>query len=182
MFNRTNQEIRILLWKIRLLSQGSSRFSIGKNVTLGEHVDLNNDTNGRIIIADNCWIGDYVELITHHGSIQIGEGSFIGHFCVLYGHGGLKIGRGVMIAAHSIVIPANHNVDRLDLPIRAQGLDCRGIEIEDDCWIGSNVVVLDGVVIRQGAVVGAGAVVNSDVESNSIVVGNPARHVRYRGG
>jgi virginiamycin A acetyltransferase len=53
-------------------------------------------------------------------------------------------------------------------------------QIGSDVWIGDNAVVLQGVTIGDGAIIGAGSVVTKDVDSFSIVVGNPARHLRYR--
>jgi acetyltransferase-like isoleucine patch superfamily enzyme len=52
------------------------------------------------------------------------------------------------------------------------------VTIEDDVWIGSNVVVLKGVTIGRGAVIGAGSVVTHDVPPLVLVAGNPARVVR----
>ena len=54
------------------------------------------------------------------------------------------------------------------------------IIVRDDVWIGYGATVLSGVTIGQGAIIAAGAVVTKDVEPYSIVVGVPARHVRYR--
>lgn len=45
--------------------------------------------------------------------------------------------------------------------------------------IGAGAVILPGVSIGEGAMVGAGAVVTRDVAPGSVVVGNPARHVRW---
>jgi UDP-2-acetamido-3-amino-2,3-dideoxy-glucuronate N-acetyltransferase len=45
--------------------------------------------------------------------------------------------------------------------------------------IGAGAVILPGITIGAGAMVGAGAVVTKDVEPRSLVVGNPARHVRW---
>ena len=51
--------------------------------------------------------------------------------------------------------------------------------IEDGASIGAGAVILPGVRIGAKALVGAGAVVTKDVAPGSLVVGNPARHVRY---
>lgn len=53
-------------------------------------------------------------------------------------------------------------------------------EIGSDCWIGDNSVVLAGKKLGHGCVVGAGSVVTSDVPPYAIVVGNPARVIRFR--
>jgi UDP-2-acetamido-3-amino-2,3-dideoxy-glucuronate N-acetyltransferase len=45
--------------------------------------------------------------------------------------------------------------------------------------IGANATILPGVTIGAGAMVGAGAVVTRSVPAHAVVIGNPARIVRY---
>ncbi len=60
-------------------------------------------------------------------------------------------------------------------------VDYMPLEIGSDVWIGTNALVLPHVRrIGDGAVVAAGAVLNKDVPPYAIVVGNPARVVRFR--
>jgi virginiamycin A acetyltransferase len=55
------------------------------------------------------------------------------------------------------------------------------LEIGNDVWIGVNVVIMPEVSrIGDGAVIGGGAVVNRDVPPYGVVLGNPARVVKYR--
>ena len=55
------------------------------------------------------------------------------------------------------------------------------LTIGNDVWLGHNSIIMPGVEkIGDGAVVAAGAVVNKDVPPYAVVVGNPARVVRYR--
>lgn len=55
------------------------------------------------------------------------------------------------------------------------------LTIGNDVWMGHNAIIMPHVrVIGDGAVIGAGAVVNKDVPPYAVVVGNPARVVRYR--
>lgn len=44
--------------------------------------------------------------------------------------------------------------------------------------IGGGAVILPGIVIGENSMIGAGSVVTSNVAKNSLVVGNPARHIR----
>lgn len=52
--------------------------------------------------------------------------------------------------------------------------------IGSDVWIGMNAVVMRGIRVGDGAVIGAGAVVTHDVPAWAIVVGVPARVLKYR--
>ena len=55
-----------------------------------------------------------------------------------------------------------------------------GIRIEDDVWIGSHSVILDGVNIGKGSVIAAGAIVDKNVAPYAIVGGVPARQIGNR--
>ena len=54
------------------------------------------------------------------------------------------------------------------------------IVIGNDCWIGTQVVLMGGVTIGDGAVVAAGAIVTKDVPPYAIVGGIPAKVIGYR--
>ncbi|MCY1200373.1 dTDP-3-amino-3,6-dideoxy-alpha-D-galactopyranose 3-N-acetyltransferase [compost metagenome] len=53
------------------------------------------------------------------------------------------------------------------------------IRLERGASIGANATVLPGVTIGEYAMVGAGAVVTRDVPARAVVVGNPARILRF---
>ena len=57
-------------------------------------------------------------------------------------------------------------------------VNCR--KIEDDVWIGANVIILGNVTIGKGSVFGAGSVVNKDIPDYSIAVGNPCKVINSR--
>lgn len=136
---------------------------------------------GKVEISKGCKISDYVLIVPYGGKIVIEENVYIGPFTVLYGHGGLRIGKNTLIAAHSIIVPSNHIFDRVDIPINKQGLTCKGIQIGEDVWIGAGVKILDGVKIGNGCVIGAGSVVTQTFEDFSVVVGSPAKKIKDRG-
>jgi acetyltransferase-like isoleucine patch superfamily enzyme len=54
------------------------------------------------------------------------------------------------------------------------------IILEDDVWVGENVLVLSGVTLSRGTVVAAGSVIVKSTPPYSIVGGNPARVIKYR--
>jgi acetyltransferase-like isoleucine patch superfamily enzyme len=54
------------------------------------------------------------------------------------------------------------------------------IVIGNDVWVAHGATILSGVQIGDGAIIGAGAIVTKDVQPYSIVVGNPAKVIKYR--
>jgi acetyltransferase-like isoleucine patch superfamily enzyme len=136
---------------------------------------------GSIKIGKRCQIHFGAILATYGGEIEIGDDVSLNPGALVYGHGGVTIGNETRIAAKTVIVAANHRFDNPDLPIMKQGLKCLGIRVGSDVWLGTGVVVLDGVNIGSGAVVAAGAVVTKDVESGSIVGGVPAQAIGYRG-
>lgn len=135
---------------------------------------------GRITMGKGCTVLGGAIVATYGGEIQIGDEVHINPGVIIYGHGGVTIGSGTAIAAGSVIIPANHNFADPSIPFMKQGLTQKGIVIGEDVWIGTRVVILDGVRIGKGCVVGAGAVVNQDIPDFGVAVGTPARVIKYR--
>lgn len=134
----------------------------------------------RIRIGSGCRIWHGVELHSWGGHVHIGDRCSLNPYCIVYGHGGVDIGRHVRIATHVVIVASNHRFDLPDTPIKDQGISARGIVIEDDVWIGAGATVLDGVRIGTGAVIAAGAVVSRDVPARAVVGGVPARVIQMR--
>ena len=161
-----------------------SNIFIGKRVVIksGARLICTNQES-KITIGDGSIIGHGAILDTGPaGFIELGQSNSVNPYCVLYGHGGLRSGSFVRIAAHTVVIPANHIFDDPTLPISKQGLTREGIRFGNDIWIGTGCRILDGVNIDDGAVIAAGAVVNKSVGRGAIVGGVPARVIKYRTG
>jgi acetyltransferase-like isoleucine patch superfamily enzyme len=64
-------------------------------------------------------------------------------------------------------------------PRSRQDWTCEGIVIKRGATVGAGAVVLPGTTIGERAMVGAGAVVTEDVAADTVVVGNPARVIRW---
>ena len=86
----------------------------------------------------------------------------------------------VMIGSHVSIYASNHKFADTSVPMTKQGLDLKGIWIEQDVWVGTGVCILDGVRVGMGSVLAAGAVITNSTESYSINAGVPARQLGSR--
>ena len=114
------------------------------------------------------------------GRIHIGEDCNVNAYSFLSGAGGLNICNSVMIGSHVSIYASNHIFRDILLPMNKQGLVLKGIEIEQDVWVGTGVRILDGVRIRTGSVLAAGAVITKSTVAYSINAGVPARQIGSR--
>lgn len=120
-------------------------------------------------------------LINNGRQISIGDNSGIGLHCFVSGP--LVIGDNVIMGPNCTFLSINREVGRTDRPMIEQGFQpARAPVIEDDVWLGANVLVLPGRRIGRGSIVAAGAVVSVDVPPFAVVAGNPARVLRQRDG
>ncbi|WP_193194667.1 acyltransferase [Nostoc sp. MG11] len=162
---------------------GTSCIEIGNSVYIfkGVRIDGKGHQNNRVILGNGVAIERNVDIgCLEDTCIHIDDDTFIGPDVCIEGPGDIKIGRQCMIAAHSGIYANNHNFADPIEPIKYQGVTRKGIVIEDDCWLGHGVTVLDGVTIGKGSVIGAGAVVNKDIPPFSVAVGLPARVIKSR--
>lgn len=58
-------------------------------------------------------------------------------------------------------------------------LSTNPVIIEDNVFIGAGSVILPGIKIKKNSIIGAGSVVTKDVLENTVVVGNPAKFLKY---
>ncbi len=121
-------------------------------------------------------------------SIEIGmDGNLtIGRFCSIALNTKFVVG---MLHDYTRVSTANllpfaktntlsKTISTIKLPIKPS--TTKQCIIGNDVWIGNGVSIIGGVKIGNGAVIGASAVVTKDIPPYAIVVGNPARIIRYR--
>jgi chloramphenicol O-acetyltransferase type B len=106
----------------------------------------------------------------------------IGSFCS-FGYGALVGGLGVhptnLLSTHPIFYSTLQQSGK-SFAKRSSIDESPRTTIGNDVWIGVNAIVMDGVSIGNGAIVGAGAIVTKDVPSYAIVVGAPAKIMKYR--
>jgi acetyltransferase-like isoleucine patch superfamily enzyme len=111
--------------------------------------------------------------------LSIGQGTYINRNTFLDAIDSLTVGSNVAIGPGCYITDHDHGSE-IGRPLLEQEMISQPTHIEDDVWIGANVVVLKGVTIGRGTIVGAGSVVTKSLPPNSIAVGVPAQVIRSR--
>ena len=112
-------------------------------------------------------------------SVELGDNSGLGLNAFLQGK--VIIGRDVMMGPNVSIYTRNHASARLDIPMNQQGMTpMRPVVIGDDVWIGAGVIILPGAKIGKGCILGAGCVVRGEFPDYAVLVGNPAKVIKFR--
>jgi len=153
---------------------------IGDNVRIMGRVQLKVRENGKIIIGDGCKLDRNTRFVAaNEATLRIKRQTNIGANSIFNCGADVTIGEKCLIAGFVYIQSSNHGIQKGAF-IKEQKHTYGKIVIGDDVWLGGHCFVNKGVTIGNGAVAGAGSIVTKDVPEYAIVVGNPAKVLRYR--
>lgn len=94
----------------------------------------------------------------------------------------LVFGSNIMIGPGLVIECDNHMFNKVGLPMFKYNNEkiIKPVVIEDDVWIGANVIILPGVKIGEGCIIGAGSVLTKSLPPYTICVGNPCKPIKKR--
>ena len=189
------------LWKRLFIRKVKGLFLVGKGVTVthGSHIrcgrnvkfedyaEIHGLCSEGLTFGDNVTIsrGVMIRPSSYYGGdlgkgLVMGDHSSIGPYGYVGCSGKITIGSNVMLGPKCSLFAENHVFGNTDATIKEQGVKQKGITIEDDCWIGSNTIILDGVTIGKGSVIAAGSVVSKDVPAYSVLIQKKPTEIRER--
>ncbi|MGP1272578.1 MAG: acyltransferase [Phycisphaerales bacterium] len=169
-----------------LVLRQPARIRIGRGVVIDDHccLDAISDEQTAIEIGDTTMFGVGTKLSAKMGRIRIGSDCGFGAGITVHSAvgGSVEIGNKVLVAGHAYLGGGQYHMGRTDIPIADQGhVQGLSLVIGDNCWIGANATVVNGVRVGRDAVIAAGAVVTKDVPDFAVVAGVPAKVLRIRG-
>ncbi len=200
-YKNTGMKIIRGLYKRLFLQEAHGLFLVGKNVQIthgrhircGKNVKFEDFAEIHGLCSEGLNFGDYVTISrgvmirpsSYYGGdygigLTIGEHSSIGPYGYVGCSGRITIGKNVMFGPKCSLFAENHVFSDTEKDIKSQGVSQKGITIEDDCWIGSNCIILDGVTIGKGSVIGAGTLVTKNIPAGSVIVDKRNSLIRSR--
>lgn len=173
------------------LLQYSATFDSSTFIDIDGEISNSTADKSKITIGKNCIIRGHLQVFKHGGNIKIGDYCFVGLGSKIWSAKNISIGNRVLIS-HNVNIHDNNShplssaerhqdfVHILRKGLRDENnLNEKDVIIGDDVWIGFNSTILKGVTIGKGAIIGACTLVDQNVPDFAVVVGNPARIIRY---
>lgn len=158
---------------------------------------MNNIIQEKVIIAKTANVSnstlkyysrlkDYVEF----RDSELGKYSYVSQYSVI---NRTKIGKFCSIASGVYIGLWEHNTDvsthsfylyehcgNFVKGYKSYKKDDITTSVGNDVWIGANSIILKGVSVSDGAIIGGGAVVTKDVPAYAVMVGNPAKILKFR--
>lgn len=155
--------------KIRGVNGKARRIVIGDNCYIGNDVQ---------IICDDFEIGDYSK-IQHHTNIhgylpcKIGHNAWIGQYTIIDSIGGMTIGNNCGIGAHSQLWSHIKYGDTLE---GCRFLSDNPMDIGNDVWFVGHCIV-SPIKAADKSMAMVGSVVTKDMHYNEIYAGSPAKSI-----
>jgi acetyltransferase-like isoleucine patch superfamily enzyme len=155
------------LFKQPVLFQGKGTIKFGSNVELGFspspnyynayiHLEARHATS-YIELGDNVLVNNNLKVIAEKSSI------FIGNNCLI----GINV---------EIIDSDFHSISP---ELRRSGShSCKPVRIQENVFIGNNVIIMKGVFVGQNSIIANGSVVTKSIPENVIAAGNPAKVIR----
>lgn len=171
--------IRKKLWHVKLLYLKNEILHLFPERVFFPKSDLAYDhfptiyldaSESKIFFSRGISIRGHISLLAYDGGIiRIGEHSFFNQNCSINSLKGITIGKHCLFGENVKIYDHNHEYKDANKLISEQGYTYGNVTIEDNCWLGSNVVILKGVTVGRNSIIGANSVVNRSVPPYSLV-------------
>ena len=126
----------------------NSTLSLGNKIEFRNYCEIRSGKNSTLLIGNNVFFNNCCSINCLY-NIKIGNDCQFGEGVKLYDH--------------------NHQYKNFQIKINEQGFSYGEIRVGNNCWIGSNVIILKNVTIGDNVVIGAGCIIHKSIESGSII-------------
>lgn len=150
----------------------NKRFIFKKGWKIGKYFSIRYDlSTTHLLIEEDFQCRDgFKILLGNNGSLRIGEKCFFNNNCSINCLGKIEIGNNNQFGESVLMYDHNHVYADKGKLISEQGYNIGNIKIGNNCWIGSNVVILKDVEVGDKVVIGAGCVIYKSIPADTVVI------------
>ena len=141
-------------------------------------------------MADSAYIS-HKTTIAGYKNIYLYDGAFIRQNAVIHAGSAKFIMKKLSSSASGLIVSTGTHLSVVGMwrrniseavkrELDPQNTSSGDVIVEEEVWLGTNVILLPGVVVGRGSAIGAGSVLRRSVPPYSTVMGNPARVVGFR--
>jgi len=170
--NNTSRSVRryFTIQHYRYIS--NKRFVFKKGWKIGKDFSIRHDlSTTHLLVGEDFLCRDNFKIrIGNEGSLTIGKSCFFNNNCSINCLEKIEIGNNNQFGENVLMYDHNHVYADKKKLISEQGYNTGLIKIGNNCWIGSNVVILKDVAIGDNVIIGAGCIIYKSISDNSIVI------------
>lgn len=162
-------KFKFKLWKIKALY--GKNIIVNQDFSFGESFVFNIiSLSGKAEIKSGVVFRNFCSVfIMHNGTLSIGANTFFNNFCSINCLGKIEIGDNTLFGEGVKIYDHNHKFKGKNVLIKDQGFEWGVVKVGNNCWIGSNTVILNNVTIGDNVIIGANNIIFKDVPSNLII-------------
>lgn len=164
---KINNKIQLKLNKIGFVSHPS--LSIGKNFRLGNYTTFIIHPTSKALFGNDIEIRNNFNLVLGKNvNLTIGDNVFLNNACSINCLESIVIGKNTLFGENVKLYDHNHSYNEKE--VFPKDFTTKAIKIGENCWLGSNSIILKGVNIGNNVIIGAGCVIHKDIPDNTIIV------------
>lgn len=166
---------------LRLLLPRCLGLRTGKGVRVGRGINWPLGNLRNIQLDENVSLGKrgwfYIPLHNRSACIHIGSGTSIGDQFTISCNELIRIGKNCLISYRISILDHDHITGLGVNPVTSGIMKGEPVQIGDNTFIGTGVVIMRGVKIGKNCVINANSVVMRSFEDNCVINGSPAKVV-----
>ena len=159
----------IILYIKKIISKGLWKLISWQNIH--HSVKLLVKKEGKIFFGRHNIIERYGNIyVGENAVLTLGNKNYFNQGLIISCQDSISIGNGCMFGPNVMIFDNNHRYYK-NTGVSFD-LSKKEVQIGNNCWIASNVVILKGTTIGDNCIIGASSVISGNIPENSIVISN----------
>lgn len=150
--------------KIRFLFNNKIILPLKLIIPISSYIEI--DKCAEVKIGKGIGIRKNVNIcVRRNAKLDIGNNVQFNNGCNITCRDNIKIGNNTLFGPNVMIFDHDHDYKKDNFK---DNFKTKRIIIEENCWIGANVVILKGAHVKKNSVIAAGSIVKGVVDENSL--------------